>query len=772
MGNNKVYHIAILLFLFLISAACAGKSPEQLLENKAEYLKLCDLGDFLNKQSETARLDIDNDTLFFEGWGSAEHRDDLVWRWSNGKESTVRFYAADIGDRIVKMHVWPFNPAGEPYAEGEVYVNGELLTSAVFSGTGYYDYVITIPARYLHIGSNLITFKWKYERSPKDFNLNKDSRTLSIAVSSMEVLRTGGNPDTKKGEFKMTNAGDRPALLVPRNGIVEVSVDLPDDPVLAFGLLRGPCKSGGVKVNVCITNDTGEAITGEYTLTGEDTSSDTIYAIDLGKFSNESARIVFSNAPMTDDDSCSVQLVNPAIYSSADTPFSTGLNEKEFSGKPDTPVGEIITVKKPHVFIYLIDTLRADHLHCYGYDRETSPNIDALSEDGVVFENCFGAASWTRPTVASILTGIYPHKHLAQDRQDKLSKKATMLSEILKKAGYTTIYITANGNTSGQFGFNQGNDFYLAVNRHTSDEISNILISHFDENPEIFKKPVFAYIHTIDPHVPYRPEKRFMKFCAEDSTRNELGISENIKKRRSEGRLLPDDVEYMKCLYDGEILQNDAAFGKFIDYLKKAGVYDDSLIIVVADHGEQFMEHGGVLHGGSIYNEEIHVPLIVKLPGSVDAGTRIADYVTQVDIVPTVMEFAGMEIPDYLDGISLVNILRGIRVDRSLLVKDLLDGTHNYIGIIDVMDKDKVIVQYPYDNCRTVVRYEKYDLSKDFCEGNNLVEDPDNPEINVNNLRINYFIKHENPSFLLKEKTDMEKLNKETIDNLKDLGYM
>jgi choline-sulfatase len=770
MRNHKIYSITILLFLFLFCAACAEKRPEQLLQDKVEYLRLLDLGDLVKKHIDAATLGIDNDGNFLEGWSSAEHRDDLVWRWSNGKESTIKFYASDTRDRIVKMHVWPFNPAGEPYTEAEVYVNDELLTNAVFSGTGYYDYIIDIPSHYLHIGSNTITFKWKYQRTPKEFELNEDTRTLSIAVASMEFLRKGGNPTDEGAEFKSIYAGDRPALLVPRNGIVEMTIDLSDDPVLAFGLLLGPCKSGGGRVSVCITNDKGETITGEYTLTGEDTSPDTIYAIDLKKFSNDAVKIVFSNAPTTDASSCSVRWINPAIFSSADRPYSTGLNEKEFSGNPDTSVSEIVKVEKPHVFIYLIDALRADHLHCYGYDRQTSPNIDEFTKDAVLYENCFSNASWTRSSVASILTGVYPYKHLAKDTLDRLSNDIEILPEILKKAGYTTIYITTNAVVSEEFGFNQGNDYYSCFQGSPSSVVNSALLSLLNDHRDILETPVFAYLHTLDPHEPYTPEEPFQKFCSKDTTRDGLGFSKNILKKKEQNTLSPDDLNYIEALYDGEILQNDSSFGEFIGYLKKAELYDDSLIILIADHGEEFYEHGGFFHGTTIYNEEVHVPLIIKYPENTHAGMRVEGYVTQVDVLPTILEYVDIDIPAYADGISLSNPSQVDGVDRFIFLQQ--DNVNDFVGIIDTVNKNKVILKYPPDNTIKVVGYEKYDIEEDPDEKHNLAEKERPLEVDAADFRVKYFMRFENPPFLVQEKTDINEIDKETINNLKDLGYM
>ena len=247
----------------------------------------------------------------------------------------------------------------------------------------------------------------------------------------------------------------------------------------------------------------------------------------------------------------------------------------------------------PNVIVYLLDTLRVDHLGAYDYDRSISPHIDAFASEAVVFDSAIAQSPWTRASVASIFTGLEPHRHGVNGFENKLPGPALTLTELLSSAGYETAAFITNHNVGRGFGFEQGFDeFSVAPHRRLrgSARLNERLFAFLrSREPD---GPLFLYVHAMDPHAPYAPPESFRSAWAKDVVQRDLGELKNLRKIRKS--LKPEDplVEQIVSLYDAEIAFNDSTFGKLIEELKRLGQYESSLIIFVADHGEEFWEHG------------------------------------------------------------------------------------------------------------------------------------------------------------------------------------
>ncbi len=310
-----------------------------------------------------------------------------------------------------------------------------------------------------------------------------------------------------------------------------------------------------------------------------------------------------------------------------------------------------------NVILIVIDTLRADHLGCYGYSRNTSPFIDSLAEEGIIFQQMLAQTSWTRPGTASILTGLYPKHHGANTRDDLLAEEILLLPEILKKQGFHTAAFMTNVNTGQEQGFGQGFDefFYFPAKLtrarrdidSTSDRLNQVLLKHLRQLKQPDKN--FIYIHYLDPHAPYMPvEKHFSKddkFVFSNDFINSLG------KLAPKAKKLHKAMAEMVNAYDDEILYNDKMIGQVIQTLKEKKMYSNSIIIVTSDHGEEFFEHGWHGHGKNLYQEQLLVPLIVSLPNR--AHKEIKETANQVDIVPTILSLLKIPTPTQIDGADL-----------------------------------------------------------------------------------------------------------------------
>lgn len=322
----------------------------------------------------------------------------------------------------------------------------------------------------------------------------------------------------------------------------------------------------------------------------------------------------------------------------------------------------------PNVFILLIDTLRADHLGCYGYDRNTSPEIDRIAAEGIIFRNAYAPSSWTLPSTASMLTSLYPQEHGAIDTTKGISTKVVTLAQRMSRAGYDTASFSANYClVTAERGFDRGVDnFQLFVKEESAvpAEVLNRSLRLPEEFGEIVavgaetlnsaalkwldgradtSRPVFVYIHYMDPHSPYEPPAPFD--TAFDSTYtgtvDSYAMFGAIHRREFEPT--DRDWEHVIALYDGEIAYADSRIGSFIDELDGRGLLDDAMVIVTADHGEELSDHGSIGHGPTLYQEIVRVPLIIWQKQFERPGATVDSFASLVDIVPTVLSVCGIK---------------------------------------------------------------------------------------------------------------------------------
>ncbi|MXX62993.1 MAG: sulfatase [Holophagales bacterium] len=305
--------------------------------------------------------------------------------------------------------------------------------------------------------------------------------------------------------------------------------------------------------------------------------------------------------------------------------------------------------------LWIVDTLRQDRLGVYGFDRPVSPHYDALAAESTVFDAAFAQSSWTRPTVASILTGVGPARHAVHSMNHSLAETWTTLPERLSELGYATAGFSANGNVKRELGFAQGFDEFWFSNRVTAGTMAERALAWLDELGR--GQPFFLMILSVEPHDGYEPAAPFRERFAAEVADPDVGTESFMDDLRwGESKARAADSELVKdllALYDGEVAWNDQQFGDFRRELTERGL--DPAIIVVADHGEAFGEHGRFGHI-DLQAEVMRVPLLIRLPGQTK-GRRSGVPVSQVDLAPTLVELAGGAQALDDDGVSLVPAL-------------------------------------------------------------------------------------------------------------------
>jgi len=446
-----------------------------------------------------------------------------------------------------------------------------------------------------------------------------------------------------------------------------------------------------------------------------------------------------------------------------------------------------------HVILLTIDTLRADYLSCYDPDKRPTPNLDSLARDGILFSNAISPCSWTLPAFSSIVTGVSPSVHMTTQATSSLPDTFKTLAEYLREDGYYTAAIGRNSFMMPERELSQGfaeyNFFpkrkYITMTSlgatmlreifphsfkisASTKELTDIAITWLEENHQVES---FFWLHYFDPHHPYSPPHEYLPDDAEPVP--SIGTSFfDFGEVRAGLFLNNEEREWVRTLYESEVSYVDHNVGRVITTLKRLGIYDESLIIVTSDHGDEFWEHGSIEHGHTLYNELIHVPLIVKLPESMAAsnGTvkQIETTVSTQSIFPTIMELCQIEYNKDDVSISPLTSLWGANshtFNQQPIISTGLKYSEDRISII--------FDDFKYIRFLSSNKEELYDLANDPMEQNSLVaERPDMID------RARRLLKQHNETaanlkdrFGIRVSEDLD-LPKDVLERLRSLGYI
>jgi arylsulfatase A-like enzyme len=338
------------------------------------------------------------------------------------------------------------------------------------------------------------------------------------------------------------------------------------------------------------------------------------------------------------------------------------------------------------VILVSIDTLRADHVGCYGYGRPTTPHVDLFRRDAILFSQTIAQAPSTLPSHASMLTSLLPPHHTASVANNRaLPAEVLSLATILKRHGYATASFNGGVQLHAVWGLDQGFETYESVRpqKTASDSLSDPRdrFSHtLDMARDWIERhragPFFLFLHSYEVHHPYTPDAADLApFRGDYSGRLPDHISVDLLREINGHKTAIDDKDRQHIVdaYDGEIHSMDAAFGRLVDLLRKNDLYDRSLVIFTSDHGEEFGEHGSMgRHAHTLFDELLRVPLLIKLPGSRLGGTTQEAQAQGIDLAPTVLGVLRLPVPGQFEGRDLLNPT-GARRDEAVSTRDVLD---------------------------------------------------------------------------------------------------
>jgi arylsulfatase A-like enzyme len=319
-----------------------------------------------------------------------------------------------------------------------------------------------------------------------------------------------------------------------------------------------------------------------------------------------------------------------------------------------------------NVIVIGVDTLRPDHLGCYGHTRDTSPEIDRLAVGGTQFLNTISQSSWTLPSFASLFTSLYPHQHGVTCSMSQIRETLPTMATILQDQGYATGALVNSGVLSPELGLSRGFDYYdpPGPEPRLADRTTEEGLKWIDARED---SAFLLFLHYFDPHEPYAPPAPYDTIYDPGYT-GRLGRGFVLHQAFPElkgvdysplATATAQDWDHIRALYDGEIAFTDKAIGDLVKGLEERNLLKKTLIVLMGDHGEEFYEHGGIGHGHSMFGEVIRVPLIFSCPGTVPKGRRVAQQVRLIDVMPTVLDLVGVKTQARIEGASLLPLIAG-----------------------------------------------------------------------------------------------------------------
>jgi arylsulfatase A-like enzyme len=418
---------------------------------------------------------------------------------------------------------------------------------------------------------------------------------------------------------------------------------------------------------------------------------------------------------------------------------------------------------QPNVIFIVVDTLRADHLSCYGYNRETTPNIDELAQDSILFKNAISHAPWTTPSIASLFTSKYPAQHGFNGEPVILNSSCVTLAEVFRENGYKTKGIISVSFISSKLGFGRGFDDYdegeaKGHNYISSSAIAEKSVKFLEKNR---KEKFFLFLHFFDPHWDYIMHQKYNYF------ENYDGLIQSGQKIGELLELAKDmtdhDIKFVKSMYDSEIKFTDEYIGKIIKKLKDLNLYSSTAIFFTADHGEEFLERGNyyIGHGKTLYQEQIHIPLIIKLQNN--SIKKIRDELIGInDIFPTVIDIAQLKKPkNYRFEGKAINFEKKLNKNSKFIVSE----THRGDDLVSVTWNSWKLIYHIKNDV-----YELYNLKNDNKELHNLFYDNKDKDFIANMKKI--IFKHLQKYKRKNYKAKKPKFSEKQIEELKSLGYI
>lgn len=625
----------------------AVPAPQQAAAPVSPELLRQDLQPHLDLQALAHLADVDQGGLFFDFGTPARHKYTVGnWNTGWGKDISKPEGSFTLATSAAARMYVPLPTEGafrlrvrvKPIGTGtlQLYLNEKQLPAVSLQrGDAFVETDIPVPAGLAREGENHLLLRFGGTKRVR-------GQDLAAAVDYVRVLPVSGGESTELPRYDTlvrevaVGGSRRLALVLNSPATLSYHIEVPKDGVLRFGVAA---PGGKVAAKVSVTPASGRT---QVLWSGEVGGSWQKQGAALSSLAGQVVKLEFAA-----EGAGQIAWSQPEIL------------------VPEVKLAAFEPVKQ--TIVLLIDTLRASKLQLYNPSEVVrTPALNTLGEEGTVFDAAQSAENWTKPSVASVLTSLYPMTHGTKRTESKLPQDALMVSEVFKRAGFSTASFLANGYVSNKFGFDQGWDYYTNYIRENKSTVARNVFRDAGNWIEKHKGDrFFVYIQTIDPHVPYDPPGELLReydpkpYSGIVSPRRTADLLSKAKAVPPKVRLSERDREHLEALHNAEITYHDNYLGEFIERLKRLGLYDNVMFVVTSDHGEEFYEHGSYGHGHSVFQEMIHVPMMFRRPGLVPGGQRMTSTVSTMDITPTVLSAAGLDVPEVMEGHSQLDHIRG-----------------------------------------------------------------------------------------------------------------
>ncbi|MGA1823076.1 MAG: sulfatase, partial [bacterium] len=621
--------------ILFIALAIGCLSNVQTPSDKRELKNIIEEFHLAERIVPTKRIDFleHNDIFFIKGWSHAQHHQ----RWAEGLESILLFYATGNSDITMSIRCWPFRCNEQSNQSITINVNTNFLTTLELT-KGERTYQVKLPSRFLDKGKNYLTFKYKYAQKPSEFFDTTDARKLSVAFKDVTFQDTfSRNPVLYKKENKIFQQPET---------FLNYYAWLPADCYLEAEI---ESIHPNVTGNITITSRDGPSKHTKFAKIGSK-------AISLKQFSNQYVQFSFwSNTKKKDhfSDNPDNEILTWSqikIYNFSNKEY-TDINSKNLSDFRKE-------VKDCDIIYLLFDAFHAEHSSLYGYNRKTTPFIDKLGEDGIVFANFFANHPYTLASTGTLLTSKYSHHHGLIHKNNKLRPILPTFTEILADNSIPSYLITGHGHFSKEWGLVRGflKVYFDRAYEDQSDKIIDALSEIYSS--ENAGKRKFIYLHILPPHEPYTPPEEYKIFMSPIPNPINTNAQFLTKIENRKIQISKQQLEYIQALYDAHILYADHIAQTIYDYLDRSGVLEKAIIIITSDHGEAFMQHSKFTHNTTIYDEMIHIPLIIKFPDHSVVDNRIIKNIASIiDMPATIVDICNIQAPKTFDGKSLLPLM-------------------------------------------------------------------------------------------------------------------
>lgn len=635
------------------------------------YLDLLENFDIAEKIVETKSFDFrDERTLEFLGRGWSRAAKGGVWADSLYSELRFHTFFPEI-DRLGILTCVPFSYPEAPQQTVDLYLNGNHISRIPLEKQKR-NYSFPLPRSFLQKGENVLGFKFRYAVSPRETTGKKDPNKRAARFESLKfpLNKWDARPVQKK----------RKSIVLPLFTQLNYFIRIPERSFLQWTweyIIQKQKGSRGIpSLEILVQQEGGR----EESLfrDGHDSASPGKRSLEmaLDRFAGKVVRLSF-------------RCVGPDAEEGTPRPVALLIKAKikqkkagpkERAAAPPASLS-CTGLNDTNILLVVLDAANPSRMSCYGNGRETTPHIDRLADEGVLFTRAYAQASWTVPSVASLFTSTLPITHKVWSRDRMLADKAFTLAEALKKKGFATCAITATSSASSLHNLLQGFDRQIELYKWAPKDLQSgkrlgvVWAEDFiapvkDWIQQNKNDKFFLYLHYIQPHTPYNPPPPFADEIMQ-------GYTGSVKRRRpiaphfmDRDTMDHDDIGFVQAMYDANLEYVDFQLGEILEYFKESNLYENTVIVITSDHGEAFLEHGDFGHSSSLYEEEVRIPLVIKFPGNCDVkGKRMGSLVQSIDIMPTLLDIHGLTgMTGGLQGKSLIPLISGGEIPANRFV--------------------------------------------------------------------------------------------------------